>query len=216
MKLSLCPLAGACVVRDASGLVNDTLASSSAANSCVSLACHYGWDFTECIRNNTCAYGISNYYQVRLDAAQNRHLESSTTLCPSLCVCMFLPQSMGMVSAFAPLITAGIFGATLSSALACLVSAPKVFQVQTRRGPYCLPALRSVLRVAFFLFFFQCLCKDQLYPFIGFFGKGYGKNEEPLRSYLLAYIIAVCFIIIGESLKDAASFMNLVDSQCLI
>lgn len=37
---------------------------------------------------------------------------------------------MGMVSAFAPLITAGIFGATLSSALACLVSAPKVFQVQ--------------------------------------------------------------------------------------
>lgn len=38
---------------------------------------------------------------------------------------------MSMVSAFAPLITAGIFGATLSSALACLVSAPKVFQVLT-------------------------------------------------------------------------------------
>lgn len=40
------------------------------------------------------------------------------------------PQSMSMVSGFAPLITAGIFGATLSSALACLVSAAKVFQVR--------------------------------------------------------------------------------------
>lgn len=39
---------------------------------------------------------------------------------------------MSMVSGFGPLITAGIFGATLSSALACLVSAPKVFQVRGR------------------------------------------------------------------------------------
>lgn len=36
---------------------------------------------------------------------------------------------MSLVSAFGPLITAGIFSATLSSALASLVSAPKVFQV---------------------------------------------------------------------------------------
>ncbi|KAF7467914.1 hypothetical protein GHT09_000542 [Marmota monax] len=79
---------------------------------------------------------------------------------------------MSMVSGFAPLITAGIFGATLSSALACLVSAAKVF---------------------------QCLCEDQLYPLIGFFGKGYGKNKEPVRGYLLAYAIAVAFIIIGKS-----------------
>ncbi|XP_069018545.1 solute carrier family 12 member 3 isoform X1 [Embiotoca jacksoni] len=133
---------GSCVVRDASGLLNDTLSSSSSSEDCVGLACKYGWDFTECIDNKTCAYGISNYY-----------------------------QSMSMVSAFAPLITAGIFGATLSSALACLVSAPKVF---------------------------QCLCKDQLYPLIGFFGKGYGKNHEPLRGYLLTYVIAACFIIIAE------------------
>ncbi|XP_029993122.1 solute carrier family 12 member 3 [Sphaeramia orbicularis] len=133
---------GSCVVRDASGILNDTLSSSSSMEDCVGLACQYGWDFTECINNNTCTFGISNYY-----------------------------QSMSMVSAFAPLITAGIFGATLSSALACLVSAPKVF---------------------------QCLCKDKLYPFIGIFGKGYGNNDEPLRGYLLAYIIAVCFILIAE------------------
>lgn len=43
---------------------------------------------------------------------------------------------MSLASAYAPLITAGIFGATLSSALACLVSAPKVFQVLTHTIHY--------------------------------------------------------------------------------
>ncbi|XP_077423297.1 solute carrier family 12 member 3 isoform X2 [Vanacampus margaritifer] len=151
---------GSCVVRDASGLLNDTLSSSSNKN-CVGLACQYGWDFSDCINNNTCIFGISNYY-----------------------------QSMSLVSAFAPLITAGIFGATLSSALACLVSAPKVF---------------------------QCLCKDELYPLIGFFGKGYGKNDEALRSYLLAFIIAVCFILIAELNTIAPIISNFfLCSYCLI
>ncbi|XP_043072701.1 solute carrier family 12 member 3 isoform X1 [Puntigrus tetrazona] len=131
---------GSCVLRDASGYINDTV--SSLSGECLGVGCNYGWNFTECITNKTCPYGLSNYY-----------------------------QSMSMVSACGPLITAGIFGATLSSALACLVSAPKVF---------------------------QCLCKDKLYPGIGFFGKGYGKNNEPLRSYLLAYVIAICFILIAE------------------
>lgn len=49
---------------------------------------------------------------------------------PGLLTRLVLGQSMSMVSGFGPLITAGIFGATLSSALACLVSAPKVFQVR--------------------------------------------------------------------------------------
>lgn len=40
-------------------------------------------------------------------------------------------QVMSLVSGFGPIITAGIFSATLSSALASLVSAPKVFQVST-------------------------------------------------------------------------------------
>ncbi|XP_016125715.1 solute carrier family 12 member 3-like [Sinocyclocheilus grahami] len=131
---------GSCALRDASGNINDNI--SSLSGECLGVGCNYGWNFTDCMTNKTCTYGISNYY-----------------------------QSMSMVSAFAPLISAGIFGATLSSALACLVSAPKVF---------------------------QCLCKDKLYPGIGFFGKGYGKNNEPLRSYLLAYIIAICFILIAE------------------
>ncbi|NWX15054.1 S12A3 protein, partial [Aegotheles bennettii] len=131
---------GACVVRDASGSLNDSVAVGSPG--CEGLACGFGWNFTACAQRQSCRYGLSNYY-----------------------------QSMSMVSGFGPLITAGIFGATLSSALACLVSAPKVF---------------------------QCLCRDQLYPVIGFFGKGYGKNSEPIRGYVLTYIIAVGFILIAE------------------
>ncbi|XP_024603192.1 solute carrier family 12 member 3 isoform X5 [Neophocaena asiaeorientalis asiaeorientalis] len=141
--LAISATIGSCVVRDASGILNDTVTPGSGA--CEGLACGYGWNFTECSQQHSCRYGLINHY-----------------------------QTMSMVSGFAPLITAGIFGATLSSALACLVSAAKVF---------------------------QCLCIDQLYPLIGFFGKGYGKNNEPVRGYLLAYAIAVAFIIIaGTSL----------------
>ncbi|XP_054696711.1 solute carrier family 12 member 3 isoform X5 [Grus americana] len=131
---------GSCVVRDASGSLNDSVAVGSPG--CEGLACSFGWNFTACAQRQSCRYGLSNYY-----------------------------QSMSMVSGFGPLITAGIFGATLSSALACLVSAPKVF---------------------------QCLCRDQLYPLIGFFGKGYGRNSEPIRGYMLTYVIAVGFILIAE------------------
>nr|XP_026251455.1 solute carrier family 12 member 3 isoform X1 [Urocitellus parryii] len=138
--LAISATIGSCVVRDASGDLNDTVTPGSGA--CEGLACGYGWNFTQCAQQHSCHYGLINYY-----------------------------QTMSMVSGFAPLITAGIFGATLSSALACLVSAAKVF---------------------------QCLCEDQLYPLIGFFGKGYGKNKEPVRGYLLAYAIAVAFIIIAE------------------
>ncbi|XP_049720573.1 solute carrier family 12 member 3 isoform X1 [Elephas maximus indicus] len=138
--LAISATIGSCVVRDASGGLNDTV--TPGVRTCEGLACGYGWNFTECSQGHSCRYGLINYY-----------------------------QTMSMVSGFAPLITAGIFGATLSSALACLVSAAKVF---------------------------QCLCEDQLYPLIGFFGKGYGKNKEPIRSYLLAYAIAVAFIIIAE------------------
>lgn len=42
-----------------------------------------------------------------------------------------------MESGWGPLITAGIFAATLSSALASLVSAPKLLQVQLQYIYYC-------------------------------------------------------------------------------
>uniref|UniRef100_H9GDP7 Solute carrier family 12 member 3 n=1 Tax=Anolis carolinensis TaxID=28377 RepID=H9GDP7_ANOCA len=141
--LAIAATIGSCVIRDATGSINDTLgAGNFTGGECAGLGCNYGWNFTECTLAGTCEYGLANDY-----------------------------QTMSMVSAFSPLITAGIFAATLSSALACLVSAPKVF---------------------------QCLCQDNLYPLIGFFAKGYGKNQEPLRAYALTFILAVAFILIAE------------------
>lgn len=58
-----------------------------------------------------------------------------------------------MVSGFGPLIMVGIFGATLSSALACLVSAPKVFQVRAGPCPHPQTVSRDVEGTA------QCLSR---------------------------------------------------------
>jgi solute carrier family 12 (sodium/potassium/chloride transporter), member 2 len=92
------------------------------------------WSFLACEARN-CSFGLQNSFQV-----------------------------IELVSAFGPLIYAGCFAATLSSALASLVSAPKVF---------------------------QALCKDELYPKIKWFAKGFGKNNEPVRGYVLTFIIAI-------------------------
>uniref|UniRef100_A0AAY4E727 Solute carrier family 12 member 1 n=1 Tax=Denticeps clupeoides TaxID=299321 RepID=A0AAY4E727_9TELE len=106
-----------------------------------SAACDFGYDFSACATKK-CSFGLMNNFQV-----------------------------MTMVSGFGPLIIAGTFSATLSSALASLVSAPKVF---------------------------QALCKDNIYQGLKFFAKGHGKNNEPIRGYVLTFIIAVAFILIAE------------------
>ena len=104
--------------------------------------------------------------------------------------CTFALQVMELVSAFGPLIYAGCFAATLSSALASLVSAPKVF---------------------------QALCKDRLYPYITFFAKGYGKNNEPVRGYVLCFFISVGFILIGEFiLLFQVTFAFFTNNECLM
>ncbi|VFV38867.1 solute carrier family 12 member 2 [Lynx pardinus] len=130
---------GSCVVRDATGNVNDTIVTE--LTNCTSAACKLNFDFSSC-ETSPCSYGLMNNFQV-----------------------------MSMVSGFAPLISAGIFSATLSSALASLVSAPKIF---------------------------QALCKDNIYPAFQMFAKGYGKNNEPLRGYILTFLIALGFILIAE------------------
>ncbi|KAG7498520.1 solute carrier family 12 member 2 isoform X1 [Solea senegalensis] len=133
---------GSCLVRDASGNGNDTLTSQFQAN-CTEASCKFGYDFSSCVNDKDgCRYGLHNDF-----------------------------QAMSMASAFGPIITAGIFSATLSSALASLVSAPKVF---------------------------QALCKDNIYPGLGIFAKGYGKNNEPLRGYILTFCIALAFILIAQ------------------
>ncbi|KAK6178797.1 hypothetical protein SNE40_011302 [Patella caerulea] len=78
--------------------------------------------------------------------------------------------AVGLASAFRPLILAGIFSATLSSALASMVSAPKVF---------------------------QALGKDKLFPFIHYFAKGFGKSGEPKRGYFLTFGICIGVTCIG-------------------
>ncbi|XP_034086339.1 LOW QUALITY PROTEIN: solute carrier family 12 member 3-like [Gymnodraco acuticeps] len=142
---------GSCVVRDASGNVSDII-TGNITEGCVGLGCNMGWNFTDCIESQSCKYGLANNLQV-----------------------------LGQVSGFFYLITAGVFAASLSSALGFLVSGPKVF---------------------------QCLCKDNLYPYIGFFAKGYGKNNEPIRAYLLCYVIAVAFILIADLNTIAALISN--------
>uniref|UniRef100_A0A803XTD8 Solute carrier family 12 member 2 n=1 Tax=Meleagris gallopavo TaxID=9103 RepID=A0A803XTD8_MELGA len=129
---------GTCVVRDATGNINNTIITE--LTNCTTAACKLNYDFSSCQKE--CHYGLMNNFQV-----------------------------MSMVSGFAPLISAGIFSATLSSALASLVSAPKIF---------------------------QALCKDNIYPGFQMFAKGYGKNNEPLRGYLLTFLIALGFILIAE------------------
>ena len=75
------------------------------------------------------------------------------------------------MSLWGPLVLIGIFAATLSSALASLVSAPKVF---------------------------QAVCKDKIFPHIEIFGKEYGRNGEPRNGYILTLFIAAAFIAIGK------------------
>uniref|UniRef100_A0A8C6M8H4 Solute carrier family 12 member 1 n=1 Tax=Nothobranchius furzeri TaxID=105023 RepID=A0A8C6M8H4_NOTFU len=44
----------------------------------------------------------------------------------------------------------------------------------------------------------QALCKDNIYKALHFFAKGHGKNNEPIRGYVLTFIISVAFILIGN------------------
>uniref|UniRef100_A0A3B3XA99 Solute carrier family 12 member 1 n=1 Tax=Poecilia mexicana TaxID=48701 RepID=A0A3B3XA99_9TELE len=129
------------VVRDATGNITDLVTPGIPCNGSSVVACELGYNFSSC-ETEPCKFGLMNNFQV-----------------------------MTMVSGFGPLITAGTFSATLSSALASLVSAPKVF---------------------------QALCKDNIYKALHFFAKGHGKNNEPIRGYILTFIISVAFILIGD------------------
>lgn len=44
----------------------------------------------------------------------------------------------------------------------------------------------------------QAVCKDKIFPGIGFFGKGAPGSDEPRRAYLLAFVISLGFTLIGE------------------
>jgi solute carrier family 12 sodium/potassium/chloride transporter 2 len=78
---------------------------------------------------------------------------------------------MEVMSAWGPLIYAGCFAATLSSAIGSLEGAPRVF---------------------------QALSKDKLLPGLYFFAKGKGANNDPVRGYFLVSTIALICLLIGN------------------
>jgi len=86
-------------------------------------------------------------------------------------------QTMAIISFTGYLIYGGCFAATISSAIASLVGAPRVL---------------------------QALAKDKLYPKVEFFGVGWGANNDPVRGYVLVFLISLGCILIGE--------LNLVSS----
>jgi len=73
------------------------------------------------------------------------------------------------IAFFAPAVVAGIWGATLSSALGGILGGPRIL---------------------------QAMSVDKVTPKI--FGKGKGKNNEPVNALLLVFIIAEAGILIGE------------------
>merc|ERR1719264_609070 len=80
-------------------------------------------------------------------------------------------QTMAVISCTGYLIYGGCFAATISSAIASLVGAPRVL---------------------------QALAKDKLYPKIEFFSAGMGANNDPVRGYVCVFLIALGCILVGE------------------
>lgn len=78
---------------------------------------------------------------------------------------------MQLMSLWGPLIYAGCFAATLSTALTNLLSVPRLI---------------------------QALGIDRIYPGLEFFSKGYGKAGEPYRGYVLTFFVSAAFVLIAE------------------
>ncbi|XP_012268640.2 bumetanide-sensitive sodium-(potassium)-chloride cotransporter isoform X2 [Athalia rosae] len=169
-------MVGASVLRDASGNVTDLISfvtESPILNSTVTetvIAIHTASVFenetSTAILENVTMTPVENLTDTRTFSIYGTNFNCSKG-CAYGAHNSF--QVIELVSYFGPLIYAGCFAATLSSALASLVSAPKVF---------------------------QALCLDELYPGIAWFSGQPGK--EPVRGYILTFVIAVGFILIGE------------------
>jgi len=65
----------------------------------------------------------------------------------------------------------GCFGATISTALTALISVPKLLQ---RMG------------------------QDDIYPYLKYLAKGYGKSKEPYRAHIFAMVVSSVLLIIGN------------------
>jgi amino acid transporter len=74
------------------------------------------------------------------------------------------------MSVFGPLIVAGVFAATLSSALASFLGSPRIL---------------------------QAMGKDRILPQLEYFGAGHGPTQEPRRATVLALVIALAVVWMG-------------------
>nr|CAI5840080.1 unnamed protein product [Callosobruchus analis] len=102
----------------------------------------------DCVQAGTCKYGLFNSYQF-----------------------LYLFQMMTIMSSWWPLIYAGCFAATLSTALTNLLSVPRLI---------------------------QAIGVDKIYPGFYFFSKGYGKHGEPYRGYVLTFFVSTAFLLIAQ------------------
>ncbi len=75
------------------------------------------------------------------------------------------------IAAWPLLITAGVFAATLSSALGSMMGAPRIL---------------------------QAFARDEVFPSLAFFGQGSGKSDEPRRATVLSFVIAQVCILLGD------------------
>jgi amino acid transporter len=80
-------------------------------------------------------------------------------------------QAMQHIAWFDFLIVAGVIAATLSSAMASLLGAPRIL---------------------------QSLAKDRIFPFLLPFAKGHGETDNPRRGVLLSAVIALATISLGK------------------
>uniref|UniRef100_A0A2C9GV90 Uncharacterized protein n=1 Tax=Anopheles dirus TaxID=7168 RepID=A0A2C9GV90_9DIPT len=78
---------------------------------------------------------------------------------------------MQLMAVSGAVIYVGCFAATLSTALTNLLSVPRII---------------------------QALGTDRLYPGLTFFAKGYGKRQEPYRSYVLVLCVSVLFVLLAN------------------
>ncbi len=79
------------------------------------------------------------------------------------------PNILLELSLFAPLVVAGIWGATLSSAIGSILGAPRILQATSA---------------------------DRITPKV--FARGYGKTNEPRNALILTFVIAEAGILVGE------------------
>ena len=87
---------------------------------------------------------------------------------------------MAQISLWEPLVYIGVFAATLSSALASIVGAPRIL---------------------------QAVAKDEVFDFkaVNFFAQGVGPDMEPRRGYFLTWVIAMGCVLIGTTSLVARS-----------